>query len=280
MTVTQQLIIETLPILDLDHPGAHDSAYTQRREQIAFAAKEFHLSDPATREIPLIDYTKEEHGVWRHICQTLKPLQEQFACSWYQEGRQKIFIPTNRLPHIRDLSKQMEKLCGFKLEPVHGLVTAREFLSKLADDTMLCTQYIRHPSKPEFTPEPDIVHEIIGHLPMLTNPELRAFSHMIGTAARRATEEQMVWLSRLYWYTIEFGLIEENGKIKAFGAGLLGGIQDLTRALSRQASIKPFEMEEVIGTDYNYSFEQPVFFVISSFEFLRKETEQLLTSFG
>ncbi len=275
--MNQQLVIETLPILDLDHPGAHDLEYRKRRLMIANAAIAFHGVDPTSREIPIIPYTEEEHGVWRHIIQEITPLQEKWACSMYKEGRRQLqSISGQRLPVLREVDQEMEQKCSFRLEPVHGLVTAREFLMKLADDTMFCTQYIRHHSKPEFTPEPDIVHEILGHVPMFTHAPLREFSRMIGRAARLATEEQMVFLNRLYWFTVEFGLIEENGQIKAFGAGLLGGIQDLRNAFEGGALIKPFDLSKVIHTDYNYSFNQPVFFVIPSLDTLIEETGKFL----
>lgn len=275
--MNQQLVIETLPILDLDHPGAQDLEYRKRRLMIANAAIAFHHADPSSREIPVIQYTEEEQGVWRHIVQKITPLQEKWACSFYKEGRRQLqSISGQRLPVLREVSQEVEQKFSFRLEPVHGLVTAREFLMKLEHDVMLSTQYLRHPSLPEFTPEPDIVHEILGHVPMFTHATLREFSRMIGRAARLATEEQMIFLNRLYWFTVEFGLIEEDGQIKAFGAGLLGGIQDLRNACEGGAFIKPFDLPEVIHTDYNYSFNQPVFFVIPSLAVLIEETRKFL----
>lgn len=272
-------VVETLPILDLDHPGAHDLEYRARREAIARAAFEFHRADPTTRQIPLVDYTDEEHNVWRYICDRLAPLHEQWACASYKEGRELLGIPTNTIPSVRVVSERLASLYRFRLEPVPGLVLPRQFLMKFADNVLLCTQYIRHHSKPEFTPEPDIVHEILGHAPMFTSHELRVYSRMMGEAARAATPEQMEWLSRLYWYTVEYGLIEERGEPKAYGAGLLGGIQDLTNAFDGTATLKPFRVGEVIETPYNYSFTQPTFFVVTSFADLERQTERLLASF-
>ena len=115
---------------------------------------------------------------------------------------------------------------------------------------------------------------------MFVHPEIIALNKLIGKAARTATEEQLLWLNRLYWYSIEYGLIMENGEMKAFGAGLLGGIKDCTNAFSENCVIKPFTIAEVIETDYNYSFEQPHFFVIPSLEWLHKEIEIFIKSFA
>lgn len=274
-----KLLIGTLPILDLDHPGAHDPHYRKRREEITAAAIEFHQQSPAIREIPFVQYTPQENQVWQHVLKKLKPLHEQWACRWYKEGWKNMRITEDTIPSLRELSTQLERLNGFKLEPIHGLVHPRQFLIRLSQNIMLCTQYIRHSSNPEFTPEPDIIHEVLGHVPMFVHRELNEFQQMIGRAAATATDEELQKLNRLYWYTIEYGLIQEVDGIKAFGAGLLGGIKDLTNAFSGKAWVKPFDMNVVINTDYNYSFEQPRFFVIESLERLRAETKELIAGF-
>jgi len=273
--------LPTLPILDLDHPGAQDQDYRKRRELITTAAVEFHAQSTLTQSpsIPLIQYTKEEHHVWQHVYKKLKPLHDKHACSLYNQGRTLLNLPTDHIPQLANLSEQLQQISNFHLEPIHGLVDARIFLAKLAHNTMLCTQYIRHPSKPEFTPEPDIIHEVLGHVPLFTNPQLNHISQLIGRAAITATETQLTALTRLYWYTIEYGLINEHNEIKALGAGLLGGLHDLQNAFSGNAILKPFNMQEIINTDFNYSFEQPHFFVIPSLDVLQKETEILIESF-
>ena len=269
--------ITTLPVLDQDHPGAKDPTYRKRRKEIATAAIEFHQSQQ--KEIPLIKYTAQEHQVWKHVMHKLKPLHEKWACSWYKEGWKKMNLSEDHIPQIRDISAQLQALGGFRLEPIHGLVQPREFLIKLNQNVMLCTQYIRHASKPEFTPEPDIIHEVLGHVPMFTHPQINELQRMIGKAAAMATEQQLEWLNKIYWFTIEYGLIREQGEIKAFGAGLLGGIKDLTNAFNHKVSIKPFDLKTVLATNYNYSFEQPQFFVMESIEKVKEEIRVLTHSF-
>ncbi len=170
--------LHTLPILDLNHPGANDKDYRNRREIITTAALEFHAQPTQIQpnSIPLIQYTREENQVWQHVYKKLQPLHQKHACSLYKDGRLLLNLPENHIPQLAQLSQQLQQLSNFHLEPIHGLVDARIFLSKLASNTMLCTQYIRHPSKPEFTPEPDIIHEVLGHVPLFTNNQLNHIS--------------------------------------------------------------------------------------------------------
>lgn len=266
--------IETLAILDQDHPGAHDPAYRERREEIAQLARDFR-TDP-TGEIPLAPYTPEEDMLWRDVNEHLSELHSAHACSAYINARQKMNIPLGKIPQLREISKTLTTFEHFRLAPIEGLVDTRTFLSMLEHGVMLCTQYIRHTSKPKFTPEPDIIHELVGHAPMFVDPHIVQFSKYIGYAAKRATDEQLEQLGRLYWWTIEYGMVEEKGTPKAFGAGMLGGIEDMTRAVSGEAQHRPFILEEVINTDFNYSFVQPTFFVAPSFEFLEQETKRFI----
>ena len=270
-------VLNTLPILDLDHPGSNDQDYRKRRDEIVQNAINFHTQKLS--QIPLVQYTQQEDEVWQHVSTKLDELHQKHACTLYKDARKIIDLPKDHVPQLRDLNAELQNISGFKLEPVHGLVSAREFMIKLGDGIMLSTQYIRHHSKPEFSPEPDIIHEVFGHVPMFIHPQIIKLNQTIGNAARIANEEQLLWLNRIYWYSIEYGLIQEKNEIKAFGAGLLGGIKDCTNAFSKEALIKPFTIKEVTNTDYNYSFEQPHFFVIPSVEWLQTEVEKLIATF-
>ncbi len=267
---------EILGILDLDHPGAHDPEYRKRREHIGQVAKDFR-KNPAI--IPLVEYTKDEHKTWQTVNDILSDLHPTRACSMYLRARKHLDIPRDHIPQMRELSAIVSRFNGMKLAPVEGLIDSRSFLTSLANKRMFCTQYIRHHSRPTFTPEPDIIHEFLGHVPTFADPDLVSFSKLIGEAAKIATLPQLTQLERLYWYTLEYGLIEENGQPKAFGAGPLAGIEDLNNAFKPDADIRPFTMAEVLNTDYQYSFIQQRYFIIPSFEFLRKETEKLIATF-
>lgn len=272
-----EVLKDTLPILDLDHPGASDEAYRQRREHIASVARAFR--DDPNRPFPVVEYTADEDGVWKQCESLLAELHERYACRAYGEGRRKLALPTERIPQLGEVSERLHGLEGFRLWPVEGLVLPRIFLKHLERRIMLSTQYIRHPSRPLFTPEPDIIHELLGHAPMLTHPAFAEFSQLVGKGARIANDEQLEQMSRLYWFTVEFGLIEEPEGIRAFGAGLLGGIEDLRRAFADDADVRPFDLEEIIEIDYDYNHPQPIYFVIPSFSKLRRDVEMLIDRF-
>jgi phenylalanine-4-hydroxylase len=143
---------------------------------------------------------------------------------------------------------------------------------------MYCTQDIRHSSRPEYTPEPDVVHEVIGHVPMFADPDFVQLSLLIGRAAAEADDRQITILDRLYWYTLEFGLIEERQGTRAYGAGLLSSFGELSHAFSSEVEHRLFDMQEVASTPYNYSDMQPLLFVVPSFAFLCGEVAGLLDS--
>jgi phenylalanine-4-hydroxylase len=259
-----KLLADTLPILDLDHPGSSDPDYRARRLHIASLARAYREKPDGA--FPVVEYTAAEHEVWREVQAVLAELHAQHACRAYGEGRAKLALPAMHIPQLGEVSARLAGVTGFRLWPVEGLVLPRLFLQHLERGIMLSTQYIRHPSRPFFTPEPDIVHELLGHAPMLAHGPLAELSRLVGKGARLASDAELERLGRLYWFTVEFGLIEESGAVKAFGAGLLGGIEDLRRAFSNEADVRPFELEQVLSLEYDYNHPQPVYFVIPSFE--------------
>ena len=264
--------------LALDHPGANDTAYRTRRDYIASLSKRFR-EDPQHQIID-VEYTPEEQKVWQIVATKLEEIQAKRASSFYLEAKRKLGISTERIPQLSEMNKRLKELCNFRLAPIEGLVETRAFLSWLSYRTMLCTQYIRHTSRPEYTPEPDIVHEAIGHIPNFTNCDFADFSQFIGHGARIATDEQLEELGRLYWFTVEFGLVQEGDEIKAFGAGLLSSFGELENAFTEAVERRPFDLKEVINQDYDYSEMQPILYVIPSYSYLKETTRQYIESFS
>ncbi|MEO6725316.1 MAG: phenylalanine 4-monooxygenase [Blastocatellia bacterium] len=276
--LTQDIGVEQITMLPLDHPGAHDPAYRARRDYIASLARQYRQD--AGHAIPEVDYTKQETAVWRHVCRQLEKAHARRACSLYLEAKHKLGISSFRIPQTRELSAKLTQATGFRLAPIEGLVETRAFLSWLGKRTMMSTQYLRHHSRPDYTPEPDIVHEAIGHIPMFTIQDFADFSQFIGKGAVIASDEQLEQLGRLYWFTVEFGLIEEACEIKAFGAGLLSSFSELEHAFSDEVERRPFVLEEVIHTSYDYSDMQPKLFVIPSYTYLKEVTQRFIRRFG
>ena len=266
---------EDIEELHLDHPGANDPEYRKRRDYIAGLSKRFR----ETGEITDVEYTEEEQAIWRHVATRLEELHQKHASPFYLRAKRDLGITTERIPQLSEMNRRLKELTGFRLAPIEGLVDTRGFLSWLHYRVMLSTQYIRHHSRPEYTPEPDIVHESIGHIPMFTNPAFADYSQFVGHGARRATDKQIEELGRLYWFTVEFGLVEHEGEVKAYGAGLLSSYGELAHAFSDKVDRRPFDLEQVINHDYTYSDMQPVLYVIPSYAELKEVTKRYIETF-
>ncbi len=271
----RDLKFEDINQLALDHPGANDPEYRLRRDHIASLAKNFR----ETGVITDVEYTEEEQGVWRYVAGRLEDLQQKYASPFYLGAKKDLGFSNDRIPQLSEMNRRLKELTGFRLAPIEGLVETRGFLSWLSYRVMLSTQYIRHHSHPAYTPEPDIVHEAIGHIPMFTNPNFADYSQLVGHGARIATDEQLEQLGRLYWFTVEFGLVEHEGDIKAYGAGLLSSFGELENAFSDNVERRPFNLEQVINTEYDYAGMQPILYVIPSYAELKEVTRKYIESF-
>jgi phenylalanine-4-hydroxylase len=275
--LTEDVDFAEISSLPIDHPGAHDPAYRKRRNYIAELAANYR-HDPL-HIIPNVKYTKEETEVWRFVFNQLEEVQQRRASAFYLKAKQELGLHANEIPQLRHLSNMLNFFTGFRLAPIEGLVETRAFLTWLEKRTMLSTQYVRHHSRPDYTPEPDIVHEAIGHIPMFTNPDFADYSQMVGYGARIADEQQLIELGRLYWWTVEFGLIEEGSEIKAFGAGLLSSFSELENCFRPKVPKRKFDLQTVINTEFDYSMMQPELFIIPSYRYLKEVTKEFIGSF-
>jgi phenylalanine-4-hydroxylase len=257
--------------LDPDHPGFRDLAYRRRRNQIAQIALKYQPGDP----IPEAPYTIEEDQVWSTIWRALQPAHRQHACAEYLECLRKLNFAPGRIPQLREVNEKVLAISGFRLEPVAGLVQPRVFLENLADGVFLCTQYIRHHSTPLYTPEPDVVHEIVGHGVTLASPRLAELNRLFGKAVRQTTSaDALDRLSRIYWFTIEFGVQREDGSVKAYGTGLLSSAGELEKM--HQVELRPLDLDAAARQDYDPTHFQPVLFCADSFEAMYQTLREYL----
>ena len=172
---------------------------------------------------------------------------------------------TDRIPQLAEVSRKVEAISGFRLEPVAGLVEPRVFLESLANGVFLCTQYIRHHSTPLYTPEPDVAHEIIGHAVTLASTRFAELNRLFGKAVKRTTNsDDLDRLARVYWFTIEFGVLRENGEVKAYGTGLLSSAGELEEM--HKAEFRPLALDIMSRHDYDPTHYQSVLFCGESFE--------------
>ena len=242
-----------------DHPGATDPAYRARRAVIAAVGAAHRQGDP----IPDVDYSPEEDAVWAQVSQELAVQHREHACAEYLRGAERVVLPTDRVPQLREVDARTRSLTGFAISPVPGLVPTRDFYGALAERTFLATQYIRHHSVPHYTPEPDIVHEIIGHANMLGSPVLADLYQAAGRASRRTESAAgLEFFSRVFWFTLEFGVVHEDGDLKAYGAGILSSFGEIARY--RRATIHPWEPAAMGTRSYDITRYQPVLYAAPS----------------
>jgi phenylalanine-4-hydroxylase len=251
----------TIVQLDPDHPGFRDSDYRARRNRIAEIALTYVEGTP----IADAPYSEEEHEVWRTIWRALEPAHREHACREYLSCVERLNLPKDRIPQLREVALRVEAVSGFQLEPVAGLVEPRVFLESLARGVFLSTQYIRHHSTPLYTPEPDVAHEIIGHAVTLASEQLAELNRLVGNAVKRTTSvEALERLARVYWFTIEFGVLREEGKVKAYGTGLLSSAGELEAM--HGAELRPLDLEAASRCEFDPTTYQPVLFCANSFE--------------
>lgn len=247
-----------------DHPGVHDTEYRRRRAAIAAVGETWSPGE----SIPEVEYTAEEDEVWATVSRELAERHRTYACAEYLRGAEALVLPTDRVPQLHEVDQAVRELTGFHIHPVPGLVPTRVFYGDLADRVFNSTQYIRHHSVPFYTPEPDIVHEIIGHAQMLASPVFADLYEAAGAAARRAESDgALEFFSRVFWFTLEFGVVHEDtehgSELKTYGAGLLSSYGEI--AEFRDAEVHPWDVAAMGTTDYDITTYQPLLFAAPSF---------------
>ncbi|KAG0379087.1 MAG: Biopterin-dependent aromatic amino acid hydroxylase-domain-containing protein [Linnemannia gamsii] len=259
-------VLEMGEELDSDHPGAKDPVYRARRNEITKIAKTYKTGQP----IPHIEYTQTEIETWAAVFDKLTGMFPNHACREHQHVFpllvQNCGYGTHTIPQLDSVSKFLKDCTGFTLRPVMGLLTSRDFLNGLAFRVFHSTQYIRHHSSPLYTPEPDVCHELLGHVPLFANPDFADFSQEIGLASLGATDEDIERLATIYWFTVEFGICRQGDEIRAYGAGLLSSFGELEYCLSGKPEIRAFEPAKVAAQKYPITEYQPVYFVAESFK--------------
>ncbi len=264
----------TIVELPVDHPGVADPDYRRRRAEIAAAATAWQPGEP----IPVVEYTPAEHALWAHVAAQLQRRHEERCSAAFLDGARSLALQPDRIPQLRDLNERLRAASGFSVAPVAGLVPARTFYGSLADRTFMSTQYVRHTSVPFYTPEPDVIHEVVGHLNLIANPTFAELHRLAGEASRRCDSDRAhEFFSRVFWFTLEFGTVWEDGEIKAYGAGLASSFGELE--VFRDAEIRPFDLAQMGTLDYDITRYQPVLFSVPSIEFLADELGAFFSGF-
>jgi phenylalanine-4-hydroxylase len=244
-----------------DHPGFADPDYRRRRNHIASQALGWETGQP----IPNVDYIVEEQEVWRTVCRELAAKHERLACREYREAMATLALPADRIPQLDEVGDRLRPLTGFEYHPAAGLVGFEEFYGSLADGVFHSTQYVRHHARPLYTPEPDLIHEVIGHGGLLASPRLAELNRLAGRAARRLeTKEGRQFFATVFWFTVEFGVVREDGELRAHGAGLLSSYGEIEEF--RDADVCPLEIGAMGVQEYDITRYQPILFAADGIE--------------
>lgn len=263
---------DQLVALNPDHPGFRDPIYRARRNAIARLALEHREGTPP----PVVAYTDVEHEVWRSVWEHLTPLHAARAVREWRAAAERLDLDHTRVPQLAEVN-DVTRRRGIEMYPVAGLIAAQQFLTALGRGVFRSTQYMRHHSMPLYTPEPDVIHELVGHATSFLAPEIVQLSRSFGEAALRADPDTRSELERLYWYTLEFGVALEDGDIKAYGAGLLSSYGELGD-LGARASLVPFDLEVMARMPYDPTDYQKTLFVAPSFSNMVRQLDAWLAA--
>lgn len=226
-----------------------------------------------------VAYTEEENAVWHELITRQLAFAPGRACDEYIQGLALLNMPTDRIPQCPEISAVLLATTGWALEPVPALIPFDHFFRLLASRRFPAATFIRRREDLHYLKEPDIFHEIYGHCALLTNPDYADFTHTYGKLGLSAKPEDRAMLARLYWFTIEFGLIQNPSGLRAYGGGILSSISETTYSLESDIPVrKPFDALEVLRTPYRIDIMQTVYFVIDSLKTLYQLTEMDLFS--
>jgi phenylalanine-4-hydroxylase len=250
-------------------PGVRD--YAARRAQIA---------DLLTSgvETPHIDYQGYEDEVWQIVSAALAPAHEKTGCSEYLEGVLALDLGALRVPQLAEVSDKLETRAGFRLRATAGIASPSAFYGVLAHHRFLAAQFVRDADQPLFTPDPDVLHELIGHANALANPRIARIYKAAGDAFIRLTSKQTIdAFSKMFWYIFETGTVYENGQLKAFGAALLSSPGELAQL--DNAAVQPVTtLTDMVTEPYDIGAYQTTLFAFESFDHLEDTLTEFFTT--
>jgi phenylalanine-4-hydroxylase len=212
-------------------------------------------------------YTAEEHGVWRTLFERQTDLLTDRAAPEYLAGLKALRVSADHIPDFRQLNDILDKATGWRIVAVPGLVPDEIFFGHLAQRRFPSTCFIRTPEQMDYLEEPDIFHDVFGHVPLLVNPIFADYMQAYGQGGLKALGmASLQYLARLYWYTVEFGLIATNRGLRVYGAGVLSSVGETHYALTSPLPQRlAFDLKRVLRTPYKIDDYQSAYFVVESF---------------
>lgn len=257
-----------------NHPGVNDTDYRRRRNEIAAPV----LSWQPGMAVPRVEYTDGENEIWRLVCAELEPKHERLAVREFLDAKEALGLPADRVPHLDEVSTGLGALTGFTLHPAAGLVPLDVFYGSLEDRVFHSTQYLRHHSQPLYTPEPDILHEVVGHGNLLASPRIAEVKRLAGKAARSCeTDRGLQYVADVFWFTLEFGVMYEAGELRCYGAGLLSSYGEIEEF--RGADVRPIDFHQMATLEYDITHYQPILFACDGMNELTERVGQFFDEF-
>lgn len=225
-----------------------------------------------------ISYTSEEHDIWRQLITRQMDWIDDTACDEFLAGLELLDLPMDRIPQLSEIDEVLLSATGWQTHPVPALIGFEEFFRLLSEKKFPVATFIRRQEELDYLKEPDIFHEIFGHCAMLTNQHFANFTEHYGKLGLKATKQQRVYLARLYWFTVEFGLVRSHDGLRIIGGGILSSPGETNYAYRKEAHISPLEALEVFRTPYRIDIMQPQYFVLENLAHLTELTKLDLMS--
>ncbi|WP_406667253.1 phenylalanine 4-monooxygenase [Gallaecimonas sp. GXIMD1310] len=212
-----------------------------------------------------IHYTDEENAVWQTLITRQLDCIEGRACQEYIDGLKLLDLPKDRIPQLDEINAVLARTTGWQVAQVPALIPFDEFFRLLANKQFPVATFIRTREELDYLQEPDIFHEIFGHCPLLTNPDFAHFTHLYGQLGLAASKQDRVFLARLYWFTVEFGLVKTPQGLRIYGGGILSSPGETTYALESDVPERhDFDIVDALRTPYRIDIMQPVYYLLEN----------------
>ena len=248
----------------------HESSYERASQEGAADPRcvpsRLDSSAPEGDAIEPRTYSPDDHETWSLLFARQRALLPGRACDEFLDGLERMAFPEDRIPALRVVSRALSEATGWRVSRVPGLVHEEEFFAFLARGVFPSTDYIRPRHEMDYTPAPDLFHDVFGHTPMITNEVFADFYRRLGAAALRAQGDDRRRIERFYWFTVEFGLLRTRAGLRVYGNGILSSYAEVRHCLTDAAVKLEFDPERIAEQDYDVSHLQPLLFVVNSFE--------------
>ncbi|WP_374693695.1 phenylalanine 4-monooxygenase [Microbulbifer sp. TB1203] len=220
-----------------------------------------------------IHYSDIEHETWHRLIERQLKVVPGRACDEYLHGLELLDLPHDRVPQLEEVSSVLRRETGWEVVRVPALIGFETFFGLLADRKFPVATFIRTPEEFDYLQEPDIFHEIFGHCAMLTNPAFANFTEKYGQLGLAATPKERAYLARLYWFTVEFGLLHTRDGLRIYGGGILSSPKETLYALGNEPKRYDFDVLDALRTPYRIDIVQPVYYVLDDLQQLQELTE-------